>query len=121
MNNVNDATSDARILMMDNVNGGTSVASRTSEIPSMSSDDIKELPCFDYEVGEKENTPVECVVCLENFMGGEKCRMLPICHHTFHVQCIDAWLLKTAACPICRTRASELQTGDSSEVGVELT
>ncbi|KAL2539527.1 RING-H2 finger protein ATL44 [Abeliophyllum distichum] len=101
---------------MNNINGGTSVPSRISRIPSMSSDDIKELPCFDYKVEEKENSPVECAVCLENFKGGEKCRLLPICRHTFHVQCIDSWLLKTAACPICRTRANAPQTGHSSEV-----
>ncbi|KAL2459398.1 RING-type domain-containing protein [Forsythia ovata] len=61
---------------MNNINGGTSVPSqipRISRIPNMSSDDIKELPCFDYKVEEKENSPVECAVCLENFRGGEKC------------------------------------------------
>lgn len=69
MNNVDDVTSVGRILMTSNVNGGTSIASRTSQIQSMSSDDIKELPYFDYEVEEKENRTVECAVCLENFKG----------------------------------------------------
>ncbi|KAL2459448.1 RING-H2 finger protein ATL39-like [Forsythia ovata] len=58
---------------MNNINGGTSVPSRIPRIPNMSSDDIKELPCFDYKVEGKENSPVECAVCLENFKGGEKC------------------------------------------------
>ncbi|XP_060204829.1 uncharacterized protein LOC132632775 [Lycium barbarum] len=36
---------------------------------SMSQEDIKKLPCFDYKVeGVKESTsPVDCAVCLENF------------------------------------------------------
>ncbi|CAA2956588.1 Hypothetical predicted protein [Olea europaea subsp. europaea] len=106
-------------------NGRNSVPSRISRIPGLSTDDIKQLPCFDYEVEEKGNSPAECVVCLENFKGGEKCRMLPVCHHSFHVQCIDSWLLKTAACPICRTRANAPQIGEetshSSEAVVELT
>ncbi|XP_022891650.1 RING-H2 finger protein ATL73-like [Olea europaea var. sylvestris] len=106
-------------------NGRNSVPSRISRIPGLSTDEIKQLPCFDYEVEEKGNSPAECVVCLENFKGGEKCRMLPVCHHSFHVQCIDSWLLKTAACPICRTRANAPQIGEetshSSEAVVELT
>ncbi|CAI9767333.1 unnamed protein product [Fraxinus pennsylvanica] len=101
-----------------------SIPSRISRIPGLSSDDIKKLMCFDYKVEAKGNSSVECVVCLENFKGGEKCRMLPICNHTFHVQCIDSWLLKTAACPICRARANAPQIGEetspSSEIGVEL-
>lgn len=63
------------------------------------------LPCFAYKVEEREgdSSPVECVVCLENFRAGEKCRLLPKCSHSFHIECIDSWLLKTPICPICRT------------------
>ncbi|CAK9169367.1 unnamed protein product [Ilex paraguariensis] len=95
---------------------------RITRSPSMSSEDIKELPCFHYKV-ERENSPLECAVCLENFMVGDKCRLLPKCNHIFHAECIDSWLLKTAACPICRTGANlqkiDGQSSGSSEVGVE--
>ncbi|OIT28715.1 PREDICTED: RING-H2 finger protein ATL77-like [Nicotiana attenuata] len=94
---------------------------------SMSQDDIKKLPCFDYKVEIKgSSSPVDCAVCLENFKVGEKCRILPKCNHSFHAQCIDSWLQKTAACPICRACAksplkTEEESNNSSEVGIEMT
>ncbi|KAK7317194.1 hypothetical protein RJT34_01206 [Clitoria ternatea] len=65
--------------------------------------DLKNLPCFDYEGAKKRCSLVDCAVCLENFKVGDKCRLLPNCSHTFHVHCIDSWILKTPICPICRT------------------
>lgn len=81
---------------------------RFNRTPSMNPEEIKKLPCFDYMVEERGNemNNVECAVCLEIFIGGEKCRILPFCNHSFHAECIDSWLLKTAACPICRTAAN---------------
>ncbi|KAI3409371.1 RING-type domain-containing protein [Psidium guajava] len=83
---------------------------------SMSVGDVEKLPCFDFEAGRYERdregtitmtvatSPVSCVVCLEEFKIGDKCRLLPICRHSFHAGCVDAWLLKVANCPICRSR-----------------
>ncbi|XP_027337669.1 RING-H2 finger protein ATL14-like [Abrus precatorius] len=65
--------------------------------------DLKNLPCFDYEEPEKGCSQVDCAVCLEKFKVGDVCRLLPNCSHSFHVQCIDLWILKTPFCPICRT------------------
>ncbi|XP_030517728.2 RING-H2 finger protein ATL74-like [Rhodamnia argentea] len=96
---------------------------------SMSVGDVEKLPCFNFEAGhydeDQEGTitmavatsPVSCVVCLEEFKIGDKCRLLPICRHSFHAGCIDAWLLKVASCPICRSRADSgwsLAEGSSS-------
>lgn len=44
----------------------------------------------------------ECVVCLSEFVTGEKLRLLPDCHHGFHLVCIDTWLLTHTTCPVCR-------------------
>uniref|UniRef100_A0A3Q7GFX6 RING-type domain-containing protein n=2 Tax=Solanum lycopersicum TaxID=4081 RepID=A0A3Q7GFX6_SOLLC len=73
---------------------------------SMSQEDIKKLPCFDYKM--ESTSPADCAVCLDNFKVGEKCRTLPKCNHSFHVQCIDSWLKKTAVCPICRASAKSI-------------
>lgn len=83
---------------------------------SMSQDDIENLPCFDFKAGEKGSSPVDCAVCLENFKVGDKCRLLPLCKHSFHAQCVDLWLLKTPICPICRSRTG---SGHYSEIGSE--
>ncbi|KAA8540834.1 hypothetical protein F0562_024797 [Nyssa sinensis] len=107
-------------------NNGTIVVEMSSRrSPSMSKDDIKKLPCFDYNLEEEgERSPVDCAVCLENFKLGDKCRLLPNCKHSFHALCIDSWLLKTAVCPICRTGTSAAkidgQSSNSREVEVEL-
>lgn len=44
----------------------------------------------------------ECAICLGEFAGGEKVRVLPRCRHGFHVRCIDAWLAAHSSCPNCR-------------------
>ncbi|KAF8011445.1 hypothetical protein BT93_J1918 [Corymbia citriodora subsp. variegata] len=99
---------------------------------SMSVDDVEKLPCFDFEAkhGDRDRegtvtvtfatSPASCVVCLEEFKIGDKCRLLPICRHSFHAECVDAWLLKMASCPICRSRADSgrsLGGGSSSGSG----
>ena len=78
---------------------------------SMSRDDLEKLPCFDYIAKDERSSPVDCAVCLENFKMGDKCRLLPICKHSFHAQCVDAWLLKTPICPLCRTCADLKKVG----------
>lgn len=89
-----------------------------NESISMSQDDLEKLPCYDYIAKSKGSSPVDCAVCLDNFKAGDKCRLLPICKHSFHAQCVDAWLLKTPICPICRTSADSrrvsLATGEES-------
>ncbi|QCD86631.1 RING-H2 finger protein ATL39-like [Vigna unguiculata] len=72
--------------------------------------DLKNLPCFVYEEAATASAErrecsslVDCAVCLESFKVGDVCRLLPNCNHTFHLHCIDSWILHTPICPICRT------------------
>ena len=44
-----------------------------------------------------------CVVCLGEFEEGDELRTLPHCMHSFHVPCIDTWLLSHMNCPMCRS------------------
>ncbi|XP_051149631.1 RING-H2 finger protein ATL47-like [Andrographis paniculata] len=63
---------------------------------------IDALPVFMYKdiVGLKE--PFDCAVCLCEFSEQDKLRLLPICSHAFHIDCIDTWLLSNSTCPLCR-------------------
>lgn len=43
----------------------------------------------------------ECSICLNDIEGDDTVRQLS-CGHTFHRSCIDLWLLRNAACPLCK-------------------
>ncbi|XP_050235806.1 RING-H2 finger protein ATL47-like [Mercurialis annua] len=63
---------------------------------------IDALPVFLYKeiMGLKE--PFDCAVCLCEFTELDKLRLLPICSHAFHIDCIETWLLSNSTCPLCR-------------------
>ncbi|XP_044492121.1 RING-H2 finger protein ATL47-like isoform X2 [Mangifera indica] len=63
---------------------------------------IDALPVFLYKeiMGLKE--PFDCPVCLCEFSELDKLRLLPMCSHAFHIDCIDTWLLSNSTCPLCR-------------------
>ncbi|PVU96052.1 hypothetical protein BB561_001422 [Smittium simulii] len=43
-----------------------------------------------------------CAICLDDIDIGSRVRLLP-CGHLYHVECIDAWLLKrSTTCPYCK-------------------
>jgi len=77
----------------------------------LSEADLQRLPTVECHEEEGEDHPsgcgrAECAVCLEPFQGGQRCRVIPVCGHTFHVQCADAWLSRRSVCPICRRSAA---------------
>ena len=45
---------------------------------------------------------MDCTICLVELMEGERLRILPECCHSFHADCIDAWLVSNGSCPSCR-------------------
>jgi len=44
-----------------------------------------------------------CVICLDEFEDGDHIGTLPLCSHSFHHDCIEAWLRKKPNCPLCRS------------------
>ncbi|KMZ56353.1 E3 ubiquitin-protein ligase, ATL family [Zostera marina] len=70
----------------------------------LESNTIRSLPTFVHDsAGEVK---VQCPVCLEELKDGETGRILPLCDHRFHVNCIDIWLMSHSTCPVCRLQLS---------------
>ena len=44
---------------------------------------------------------IECTICLVAFKNGEKVRVIPVCNHLFHEQCLEDWLRVRVKCPNC--------------------
>ncbi|PSC73339.1 receptor homology transmembrane domain-and RING domain-containing 2-like isoform X1 [Micractinium conductrix] len=52
-----------------------------------------------------------CAICLEDYEGGDKMRVLP-CQHRFHSECVDQWLSnRHPVCPVCKADAHPPATG----------
>ncbi|KAK4264165.1 hypothetical protein QN277_025377 [Acacia crassicarpa] len=67
----------------------------------LSGDSLKKLP---HHVILKDMKPENlcCTICLQDIEVGEVARSLPRCGHSFHLNCVDRWLVKNDSCPVCR-------------------
>lgn len=61
---------------------------------------IQHLPTGTYDGGGSSKKSRECVICMVEFVVGDSIRFLP-CMHTYHVNCIDDWLMRSFICPSC--------------------
>ncbi|RCN27429.1 zinc finger, C3HC4 type [Ancylostoma caninum] len=58
--------------------------------------------------------PETCAICLDDFIEGEKLRVLP-CRHTYHCKCIDPWLTQNRkVCPMCKRRVGAKNSDSES-------
>ncbi|XP_061370537.1 E3 ubiquitin-protein ligase ATL4 [Gastrolobium bilobum] len=84
------------------------------EIPPSSSSVIDSLPIFTFSsVTRRSSTAAaDCAVCLSKFHHHDLLRLLPLCCHAFHADCIDTWLRSNLSCPLCRSSivAAESET-----------
>lgn len=66
---------------------------------------IEALPLFSFDSLSRgaANTSADCAVCLSKFEPKDLLRLLPICCHAFHAECIDTWLAGNQTCPLCRS------------------
>ncbi|VVB09822.1 unnamed protein product [Arabis nemorensis] len=67
---------------------------------------VESFPVFSYSSVKESKIgsgDLECAICLNELEDRETVRLLPICNHLFHIDCIDAWLYSHATCPVCRS------------------
>jgi len=66
---------------------------------------LARLPLEEHPIELLTEGQTSCAVCLCDFEGGETLRRLP-CGHKFHRPCIDTWLRRNRACPLCNHDAA---------------
>ncbi|KAK3605851.1 hypothetical protein CHS0354_017755 [Potamilus streckersoni] len=71
---------------------------------------IEMLPVHTFSEGNSGESR-DCNICLSAYCDGDEIRTLT-CLHMFHTTCIDEWLNRNAACPVCRRR---IEIEDSSQ------
>ncbi|KAH7687383.1 Zinc finger RING/FYVE/PHD-type protein [Dioscorea alata] len=83
---------------------------------------LESFPTFEFnEVSTCGTCEAECAVCLAEFHGGDAVRMLSVCYHVFHRECIDEWLEKHTTCPVCRSDLEKKPPVPETEMVVEET
>jgi len=74
---------------------------QTSKVEAADRRTIKALPTVKFSHNLHENNTT-CVVCITDFVEGERLRQLP-CGHLFHKCCVDQWLRRNKKCPLCNS------------------
>ena len=77
-----------------------------SDVPEVSihglpADIIASLPFVVFSKPNEADGSAACAICLSEFHEAEQLKQLP-CSHLFHGSCIDPWLSKRNACPLCK-------------------
>ncbi|MED6193159.1 hypothetical protein PIB30_016461 [Stylosanthes scabra] len=64
---------------------------------------LDEFPTFPYSSVKEKKYGLECAICLLEFEDDSLLRLLTVCRHVFHQECVDLWLHRHKTCPVCRT------------------
>ncbi|KAJ1278173.1 hypothetical protein BS78_04G058700 [Paspalum vaginatum] len=78
-----------------------SLGGPAARAPGLAPADLRRIPCFAFPAAAADAAD-PCAVCLEAARAGERWRALPSCGHAFHAACVDRWLSRSPACPVCR-------------------
>ncbi|KAL8504880.1 hypothetical protein ACS0TY_016172 [Phlomoides rotata] len=95
--------------------GGGSPNAPPPRAAGLDSATINALPDFSY--GTKQSAG-ECAICLSIFQEGDRVKVLPLCNHRFHSECVGKWLRTRSSCPMCRCGVIQLLVESPARLGV---
>ncbi|KAI3441660.1 RING-type domain-containing protein [Psidium guajava] len=87
----------------------------TLEDKGLSLNCIQGLPEYHFQsskMAKISDDALCCSICLQDFQEGETGRRLPKCGHIFHLECLDAWLVRQGSCPMCRDDICDHENAD---------
>lgn len=84
---------------------------------SIGNNGVESLPLFTFSSLKGNIAGGDCAVCLSKFEGVDQLRLLPLCCHAFHAQCIDAWLRANQTCPLCRSSVNPSDAEVLNKIG----
>ncbi|CAL5053182.1 unnamed protein product [Urochloa decumbens] len=81
------------------------------------------LPAFVYnrrslqsKAADAGEEAAACSVCLGAFESVEIVKLLPVCLHLYHAECIDPGLRKHSTCPVCRSETDPAMVMNVSQL-----
>ncbi|KAL3518457.1 hypothetical protein ACH5RR_021046 [Cinchona calisaya] len=80
---------------------------------------IQSLPLVSY-CGVAKQLIADCPICLSEFEEREIVKLIPLCRHVFHPECIDTWLDSHVSCPLCRSTRFFKVADDEDEVRLDV-
>ena len=69
--------------------------------------------------GDTPTTEIKCEICHDAIQNGDILRMINVCNHSFHQECVDSWFENNKICPYCRCNVIEEPIHTGNENGDE--
>ena len=94
------------------------------ELEELEQDNIQhflaELEDIRFDLNNNEFDTKECVICMEEFVNGQKLKRIPICRHFFHPNCLEGWFKSKAQeddqrCPQCNIELKTFKMKEARE------
>lgn len=57
--------------------------------------------------GDTQQPEIKCEICHDTIQNGDILRMINVCNHSFHQECVDSWFENNQICPYCRCNVIE--------------
>jgi len=67
--------------------------------------------------GDTPAPEIKCEICHDAIQDGDILRMINVCNHSFHQECVDSWFENNKICPYCRCNVIEEPINTGNENG----